>query len=318
MNKFLIITGFLVLMVIVSGCINNKSENQTKHYELKDISFDYPASWNISDKDNSSVTFSKDSSRITVIEHEKPPNYSLKNSLELNSPDNKNFQLISTNNITVNGLEAYENNYRIGDSQKQRIEVWFEKNNKIYSVIYSFSADEESKKSSFFGLNFNLANSKSDLNQIINSIQIKNDTQASDQSEPWGEIIMPSINADWWINSKSVNTASSVYHLPNSYFPGEKGQMALMGHHTQHSAPFLYINNLKPGDKVIIKDFLTQKKYTYEVVSNGDVRWGVKAKNIDYKATEEPELLLITCYPPGFMQAAWIVHTKLDSIEPLD
>lgn len=319
MKKFLLITGVLILMVIPSGCIEN--DNQTKHYEMGDISFDYPASWNITSKDNSKVTFSEGSYEVTVIEQIKPQGYSLKNILKSNQAGNfnKDFRLISTNNLTIDGIEAYQNNYRVntGNGEKQRIEVWVEKNNKVYSVVYSISIDDLKGKNVYL-FDLNLAQSKSSFNQVVNSIKIKNNSNASSQSEPWGEIIIPSINVDWWINSKSVNIASSVYHLPNSYYPGEKGEMAIMGHHTQHSAPFLNIDKLKSGDKVIIKDFLTQKKYTYEVESNGDVRWGVKAKHIDYKPSEEPKLLLITCYPPGFMSAAWIVHTKLVSVEPLD
>ncbi|MGZ7050304.1 MAG: class E sortase, partial [Methanobacterium sp.] len=58
---------------------------------------------------------------------------------------------------------------------------------------------------------------------------------------------------------------------------------------------------LKPGNKVIIKDKLTQKEYTYEVVSNGnDIRWGVEAEDIKYQTSDNPELWLITCWPPGY------------------
>lgn len=289
------ITGLLILVIAASGFVNFNTQNKIKHYEMGELSFDYPDTWNITSEDNSTVSFfdTEDLYNVTIIKQRKPQGYSLKNSLELNSAGNinKNFQLLSKNNLTVNGLEAYENNYRINDTQRK--EIWFEKNNKIYSVIYTGPSNIENEDFSI--LNLNLINSKGSFDKAVNSIQIKDNASAS-QSTHWAELSIPSIHAEWWITSKSVNTANSVYHMPNSYYPGEKGEMALMGHHTTHHAPFLYINTLDPGDEVIIKDFLTQKKYIYEVEYNGDIRWGVKGKDIEYKASEEPKLLLITCY----------------------
>jgi len=325
LKKLLFITGFLILVITASGCTDYNTQKQIKHYEMGELSFDYPDTWNITSEDNSTVSFfdTENSYNVTIIEQRKPQGYSLKNSLNLNSAGNidKNFKLISKNNLTINGLEAYENNYHLNDEngKKQRKEIWFEKNNKLYTIIYKGPIDGlDSKNEDFSGLNINLINSKSSFEKVVDSIQIKDNESVSSQSTRWAEISIPSIHAEWWITSKSVNTANSVYHLPNSYYPGEKGEMALMGHHTTHHAPFLHIDRLKTGDKVIIKDFLTQKKYIYEVEYNGDVRWGVKGKNIEYKASEEPKLLLITCYPPGYSRAAWIVHSKLVSVEPLD
>lgn len=320
LKKFLFIITILILIIGASGCLNSNSKNETRHYQVGDLSFDYPDSWNITSSDNSTVSFFEGSYNVTVIEQKKPRGYSLKKSLELNFSDKgDNFKLMSKNNLTINGIKAFESNYSVNDEngQQQRREIWLEKNNKIYAIIHTGSINGLQSNNEDF-LNLNLINSKKSFDAMVNSIKIKDNGTVSTQSGHWGEISIPSINAQWRINSKSVNIANSVYHLPNSYFPGEKGEMALMGHHTQYSAPFLYIDKLKPGDKVIINDFLTQKKYTYEVESNGDVRWGVKAKNIKYKASNEPKLLLITCYPPGFMSAAWIVHTKLVSVEALN
>jgi len=318
LKKLPFIISLLILISAASGCIDNQTQNQTKNYQMGELSFEYPSTWNITTEDNSTVSFSEGSYNVTVFKQKKPQGYSLKKNLELNDAVNStNFKLISKNNLTINGLQAYEINYSMDNGQKQRREVWFEKNNKIYGIIYTGSINGL-KNEDFSGLNMNLINSRSTFDIMASSVKIGDNQTSSGQSGHWGEISMPSIHAKWWITSKSVNTANSVYHLPKSYYPGQKGEMALMGHHTTHDAPFLYINELKTGDKVIISDFLTQKKYIYEVEYNGDVRWGVKGKNIHYKASEEPKLLLITCYPPGYSRAAWIVHTKLVSVEPLD
>jgi sortase A len=158
-----------------------------------------------------------------------------------------------------------------------------------------------------------------DFNTIVESFDIKSsDKLNSDEVPRWATISIPAIDSDWFIRSDTVNAYSSVYHFPNSVYPGENGTSGVMGHHTRYSAPFAEISQLKPGDLVTINDFLTLKKYRYEVVSNGDLKWDYKENPIEFEHEGSPKLILVTCYPPGRMEAAWIVHCKLVSIQPLD
>jgi len=93
--------------------------------------------------------------------------------------------------------------------------------------------------------------------------------------------------------------------------PGECG---LLSHRTTYSALFHYINTLKVGDNVIIKDNYAKKKYTYVVTSNGnDVRWDYKEHPIQFAQNGEARLLLVSCHPPGHKKAAWVTHCKLRS-----
>ncbi len=322
MKRYLYIITFLIFIITASGCINNNGESQIKHYSNGEISFDYPGTWNLTNGTGKSeiVSFS-DSSKsfnVTVSKISIPPGYSLKNNFQLNSAEDNDFKLVSKRNYTINGMDAYEYYYKLnGTKEQNRKEIWFEKNNQLYNIVYTGSGAELDIKSDS-GLMLNSINSGNTFNTLINSFTINNtEKEYRKKSTGWAEVIIPDIHANWLITSNSVNTADSVYHLPNSYYPGENGEMALMGHHTTHHAPFLNIDKLKAGNSVIIKDYVTQKKYTYQVTSNGDIRWGVKGESIDYQPSEEPELLLITCYPPGFSQAAWIVHTKLVSVQPL-
>lgn len=321
MKRYLYTITFLILIIAASGCITN-GESQTKHYSNGEISFDYPGTWNMANGTGKSeiVSFSDSgkSFNVTVSKIPIPPGYSLKDNFQLNSAEDNKFKLVSKKNYTINRMDAYEYYYKLNSTEEQnRKEIWFQKNNQLYSIVYTGSSAALDIKSDS-GLMINSINSRNTFNTLINSFTINNtETEYKNKYTGWAEIIIPSIHADWLITSNSVNTADSVYHLPNSYYPGEKGQMALMGHHTTHHAPFLNINKLKAGDSLIIKDYVTRKKYTYQVTSNGDIRWGVKGVSIDYQSTEEPELLLVTCYPPGFSQAAWIVHSKLVSVQPL-
>jgi len=132
------------------------------------------------------------------------------------------------------------------------------------------------------------------------------------------ELEIPKIDLECQIRSDTVNAYNSVYHYPESVEPGKNGECGLLGHRTTYSGPFRKIGKLDPGDLVIIKDIVKSKKYTYKVTSNGDdVRWDYKKKPVKFAQTGEARLLLITCYPPGRKQAAWITHCKMTSVSSL-
>src|SRR5436853_520479 len=42
-------------------------------------------------------------------------------------------------------------------------------------------------------------------------------------------------------------------HYPSTVFPGEKGTVAIAGHRTTYLAPFRTIDQLKPGQRIILK-----------------------------------------------------------------
>ena len=318
LNTYLII--LLAIVVIIIFAVNlggNGLGTQSKHFDNGEISFDYPGALAEVNGTGSNITsFSDDSGlNITVVKERIPKGYNLANQVQLNGIGtvDKNFQLVSTKNITVNGVTGYETDYTLhdGNVSKQRKEVWFQKNNALYGVIYT--APGSSSGSS--GLDVSAAGNE--LNTIINSIKINDNVTNTNKVVGWAELIMPTIGGDWEITTHSVNDPS-VYFIPTSYYPGANGQTALLGHHTTHSAPFSGITQLKVGDPLIIKDYLTQKKYTYEVTSNGDdIRWGAKGVSLGYQSTSTPELWLITCWPTGYSRAAYIVHSKLVSVEPL-
>ncbi|MBM4240640.1 MAG: sortase [Euryarchaeota archaeon] len=132
------------------------------------------------------------------------------------------------------------------------------------------------------------------------------------------KLLIPKIGLKCWIRSDTVNAYDSVYHYPDSVRPGKNGECGLLGHRTTYSGPFRYIGQLKPGNIVIIEDYVLSKRYTYMVTSNGeDIRWDYLENSIEFEKSGEPRLLLITCYPPGRKKAAWITHCKLVSVSSL-
>lgn len=319
LNTYLII--LLAIVVIVIFAVNlsgNGLGTQSNHFDNGEISFDYPAALAEVNGTGSNITSFSDNSglKITVVKERVPKGYNLDNQVQLNGIGtvDKNFQIVSTKNITVNGVTGYETDYKLqdGNVSKLRKEVWFQKNNAVYGVIYTGPGSTSG------GSGLDVSAAGNELNTIVNSIKINDDVANKNRVVGWAELIMPTIGADWNITTHSVNDPA-VYFIQTSYYPGTNGQTALLGHHTSHSAPFSGITQLKVGDPLIIKDYLTQKKYTYAVTSNGnDIRWGAKGVSIGYQSVSTPELWLITCWPTGYSRAAYIVHSKLVSVGPLN
>lgn len=129
-----------------------------------------------------------------------------------------------------------------------------------------------------------------------------------------GKLIIPRLDLEVWIRTDTVNAYDSVYHYPESVMPGMDGHCGLLGHRTSYSGPFRNIGNLRVGDEVIIQDMVVSREYVYQVVSNGaDVRWDYKTNPIQFAQDGDARLMLITCYPPGRKDAAWITHCRLVS-----
>jgi len=127
-------------------------------------------------------------------------------------------------------------------------------------------------------------------------------------------LIIPKIGVDSSIRSDTVNAYNAVYHYPESVDPGKSGECGFLSHRTKYSGLFGKLGSLKVGDEVIVKDYSSNKKYIYKVTSNGnDIRWDYEENPIQFDQSGEVRLLLVTCYPPGKKQAAYITHCKLVS-----
>jgi sortase A len=132
------------------------------------------------------------------------------------------------------------------------------------------------------------------------------------------KLIIPKLGVNASIRSDTVNAYNAVYHYPESVMPGKAGECGILGHRTTYSGLFANIASLQPGDKAIIQDFTQRKKFVYEVTSNGnDIRWDYKTNPIRFSQEGQARLLIVTCYPPGKKQAAWITHFKLVSTSNL-
>ena len=136
-------------------------------------------------------------------------------------------------------------------------------------------------------------------------------------SSTLGRLIIPRLDLNFMIRTDTVNAYNSVYHYTESVMPGNNGDCGLLGHRTTYSGPFRHIANLQVGDTVIIQDEILSKKYVYQVVSSGDIRWDYRTNPVQFSQYGESKLMLITCHPAGTSNAAWITHCKLVSTSEL-
>ncbi|MDP3065974.1 MAG: sortase [Methanobacteriaceae archaeon] len=133
------------------------------------------------------------------------------------------------------------------------------------------------------------------------------------------DLVIPKLGVNCNIRGDTVNAYNAVYHYSESVMPGQPGQCGLLGHRTTYSGLFKNIGSLRVGDEVIIKDYNSRKKYIYQVTSNGqDIRWDYKTNPVRFAQEGEPRLLIMTCYPPGKKQAAYIMHCKMVSSSGLN
>lgn len=131
-------------------------------------------------------------------------------------------------------------------------------------------------------------------------------------------LVIPKMGITGKIRTDTVDDYNTVYHYPESVNPGQSGECGLISHRTKYSGLFGKLGTLEVGDEVIIKDYSHNKKYTYKVTSNWkDIRWDYETNPLTFSHSGDARLLLVTCYPPGKKEAAFITHCKLASTTSL-
>ena len=309
-SKHLIITIIcvLVLGVVFTAVSFSGKELKTSHFEKDEISFDYPDTWQIVNQNRTSqiVAFNDQNTslNVTVSRGQLIQGYKPAENFTFKSIDQSQFKFIKHKVLDFNGTTVNENVYQTNSSGTtlQRTELWINKNNAMYSIIFTTPDTSLNYKSP-------------EIRALTQNLTI-NDTTLP-ETQVWGQVSILSQGVNWDMCQDTVNHYGSVFHYTNSFFTGQNGTVGLLGHHTEYSAPFGNINRLNNGDKVIITDYLTQRKYVYEVISNGDIKSDYKANPLQF-AGGVFELTLSTCYPPGFQEAAYLTHCKLVSVEPIN
>ncbi|MDP8971080.1 MAG: class E sortase [Actinomycetota bacterium] len=86
-------------------------------------------------------------------------------------------------------------------------------------------------------------------------------------------------------------------HYPGTAAPGQRGNFAVAGHRTTYGAPFFNLDQLQPGDQVLVTD-RAAVRHTYRVVQQRIVgpadTWVLGP---DPLGTGRPTVTLTTCHP---------------------
>ena len=95
-----------------------------------------------------------------------------------------------------------------------------------------------------------------------------------------------------------------------SALPGQ-GNTCIAGHRTMHGAWFRNVDQLQPGDPLVL--IFMRNRYVYKVervfpIANND--WSV------IQPTEYPALTLTTCHPPGSASQRLVVRAALETERP--
>jgi len=129
-----------------------------------------------------------------------------------------------------------------------------------------------------------------------------------------GHISIPKIGASYTV-VQGTDTASlekGPGHYPDTAFPGLDQTVGIAGHRTTYLAPFRHIDELKPGDKILLK--MPYGLFTYAVQFRRIVLptalW--VTHNVGYE-----RLVLSACNPLYSAAQRIIIFAKLQSEKPL-
>ena len=129
------------------------------------------------------------------------------------------------------------------------------------------------------------------------------------EGDPIARIEIPKIGVD-----KTVVSGVSVGalrkgpgHFPDTPFPGERGNAAIAGHRTTFGAPFYRVDELSPGDDIIVTT--VAGRFVYKVSST----LIVDPTDYDVVANSEtPTLTLVSCHPRLSASKRIIIKADLD------
>jgi sortase A len=100
-------------------------------------------------------------------------------------------------------------------------------------------------------------------------------------------------------------------HWPRSPLPGQVGNVVFAGHRVTHSHPFLDIDRMAVGDKIIFKT--PSGQFTYEMTQQAIVR---PTDVHVLSATPDATVTLIACHPKHSARQRYVIKGKLIASAP--
>jgi sortase A len=128
-----------------------------------------------------------------------------------------------------------------------------------------------------------------------------------------GRIRLPTLHRSYVVvqGTDSASLRKGPGHYPDTPLPGEPGTVAVAGHRTTYLAPFKTIDQLRPGDPVVLQ--MPYGSFTYSVQGSRVVQptalW--VTRNVGY-----PRLVLSACHPLYSAAERIVVFARLAT--PID
>lgn len=136
------------------------------------------------------------------------------------------------------------------------------------------------------------------------------------EGEPVGAIRIPRIGVDW-VMVEGVTRADlkkGPGHYPSTPLPGQAGNVGIAGHRTTYGAPFNRIDELIPGDEIVVAT--VQGTFTYEVIAspeNAEQAWypvlPTQVEVLEDKG--DNRITLTACHPKHSARQRIIVNAVL-------
>jgi sortase A len=89
--------------------------------------------------------------------------------------------------------------------------------------------------------------------------------RTAQDGDPIGRIDIPKIGADFVVvqGTDGASLRKGPGHYPDTTFPGLDGTVAIAGHRTTYLAPFRNVDDLRPGDRIVLT--MPYGRFTYAV-----------------------------------------------------
>ncbi|MBA3288663.1 MAG: class E sortase [Acidimicrobiia bacterium] len=97
-------------------------------------------------------------------------------------------------------------------------------------------------------------------------------------------------------------------HWPGTAMPGRIGNMVIGGHRTSRNADFYALDQLRPGDEMLVTD-AKGRTFRY-VVERSEITDPLAALRI-VNQTPDKTATLFACHPPGEITQRIVVHLAL-------
>ena len=131
------------------------------------------------------------------------------------------------------------------------------------------------------------------------------------EGEQAGHILIPKIGVDWYFveGTSREDLKKGPGHYPGTPMPGQVGNAAIAGHRTTYGAPFYRLDELAPGDEIIIT---TWRRRIHLQGARGAVRSEAERDRGRRRTRPtRPQLTLTTCHPKYSARERLIVMAEL-------